>query len=86
MQNQKKMSLTAWLKEIGYTNREFADRVGCSPETITHWRSGKIPRILKFALEIEKLSEGIVDLEQLVLAEGHKKKKDDAKAQEKKKR
>lgn len=76
MEQQKKMSLAAWLHMNKITNEEMARRVGCNWRYISDWRNGKLPKAVKVARAIEIETKGVVTLEQLVSEHRKKKSKD----------
>lgn len=82
MEERNKMTLDSWMGANRLTNGEMADLLDCSIGTIVKWRYGKIPWVWRAALRIQKMTEGLVDLEQLVLHHREKKGENSYKQQD----
>lgn len=58
--------LDAYLKKQGITQRQLADRLGCSQSLVSQWISGETKMTVDWALKIEKETERKVKRQQLL--------------------
>ena len=54
------MDFAPWLKGSGWTQAEFARRVGAPRQTVQGWASGRRTPTIYYALAIAALSDGAV--------------------------
>lgn len=51
------MVLDGYLKKHGITQREFADRIGCSQSLVSQWITGETKLTGEWAVKIERETE-----------------------------
>ena len=60
------MVLEAYLKKRGLTQREFADKIGCSQSLVSQWISGETKITGQWAVAIERATERDVKRQELL--------------------
>ena len=58
--------LDAYLKKNGITQREFADRLGCSQSLISQWINGDVEMTGKWAIQVERETQRVVRRQDLL--------------------
>ena len=60
------MVLDSYLKKHGLTQREFADKIGCSQSLVSQWISGETKITGQWAVAIERATERDVKRQELL--------------------
>ena len=60
------MVLYSYLKKHGLTQREFADKIGCSQSLVSQWISGETKITGQWAVAIERATERDVKRQELL--------------------
>lgn len=60
------VALDRYLKKHGISQQDFAKRIGCSQSLVSQWLSGATQMTGRWAIEVERLTEGEVKRQQLL--------------------
>jgi len=58
--------LDAYLTKNGITQRQFADRIGCSQSLVSQWINGDVTMTGQWAVKIERVTQRMVKRQHLL--------------------